>query len=151
MAAMMTAAPVLPVRAARTVAPKASKPVALRSAFTGSKARLAVRPAAARSAAVSKKVTTMAFDGDWLKKDPLVFVLGFLGWTVPSAMGVSAFGGNSLFGLFMASIGENMARFPTGPALDDKFYLYLLTWHIGLFTTMILGQVGVQGKKQGYW
>ena len=43
------------------------------------------------------------------------------------------------------------ARFPTGPAMDDKIYLYILTWHIGLFTTMILGQVGVQGKKQGYW
>ena len=49
-----------------------------------------------------------AFEADWLKKDPLVFVLGFLGWTVPSTVGVSAFGGNSLFGLLMGSIGENM-------------------------------------------
>jgi hypothetical protein len=51
-----------------------------------------------------------AFDDDWLKKDPLVFVLGFLGWTVPSTIGVSAFGGSSLFGLFTSSIGENMVR-----------------------------------------
>jgi photosystem I subunit PsaO len=29
--------------------------------------------------------------------------------------------------------------------------LYMVTWHVGLFVTMLLGQVGVQGKKQGYW
>jgi len=39
-----------------------------------------------------------------------VFVLGFLGWTVPSTIGVSAFGGSSLFGLFTSSIGANMVR-----------------------------------------
>jgi photosystem I protein PsaO len=42
-----------------------------------------------------------------------VFVLGFLGWTVPSTIGVSAFGGSSLFGLFTSSIGENMVRHAT--------------------------------------
>jgi photosystem I protein PsaO len=55
---------------------------------------------------------------------------------VPSTIGVSAFGGNSLFGLFTASIGENLAKFPQGPSIDDKFWLYLLTWHVGLFLTM---------------
>jgi hypothetical protein len=29
--------------------------------------------------------------------------------------------------------------------------LYLLTWHVGLFVTLTLGQVGAQGKKQEYW
>lgn len=42
-----------------------------------------------------------------------MFVLGFLGWTVPSTIGVSAFGGSSLFGLFTSSIGENMVRHAT--------------------------------------
>jgi photosystem I subunit PsaO len=32
-----------------------------------------------------------------------------------------------------------------------QFWLYLLTWHSGLFLTMLLGQIGVQGKKTGYW
>lgn len=43
------------------------------------------------------------------------------------------------------------AHFPTGPALDDKFWLYMITWHGGLFLTMLLGQIGVQGRKQNYW
>ena len=50
-----------------------------------------------------------------------------------------------------SSLAENLAHFPTGPALDDKFWLYLITWHGGLFLTMLLGQVGVQGRKQGYF
>lgn len=62
------------------------------------------------------------FDCAGLNKDPLVFVLGFLGWTIPANIGVSAFGGNSLFGSFTQSIGENLARFPQGPPLTDKFW-----------------------------
>jgi photosystem I protein PsaO len=31
-------------------------------------------------------------------------------------------------------------------ALTDKFWLYLLTWHVGLFLTLFLGQIGVQGR-----
>jgi photosystem I subunit PsaO len=69
-------------------------------------------------------------------------------WTIPSNIPVSAFGGKSLFGLLTASIGENLAHFPTGPSLDDPFWLYLLSWHIGLFVTLLLGQVGVNGRKQ---
>lgn len=48
--------------------------------------------------------------------------LGFLGWTIPAASPAPAFGGDSLFGLFTQSIGENLAHFPTGPALSDKFW-----------------------------
>ncbi len=43
-------------------------------------------------------------------------------WTIPSNIAVSGFGGKSLFGLFTASIGEQLAHFPTGPALTDKFW-----------------------------
>ena len=100
--------------------------------------------------------------------------LGFAGWTIPSSIPVSAFGGSSLFSLLNASIADNLAHFPQGPALDDKFWLYLITWHGGLFLvrrgsratnafafcslvppfisqTMLLGQIGVQGRKTGYW
>ena len=52
-------------------------------------------------------------------------------WTIPSNIPTSAFGGASLFGLLTSSIGEELAHWPTGPALTDKFWLYLLTWHIG--------------------
>lgn len=90
------------------------------------------------------------FDSNWLRIDPTVFAIGFLGWTVPSNIPVSALGG-SLFGNLTASIGANLAHFPTGPTLDDKFWLYLITWHSGLFLTLLLGQIGVQGRKTGYW
>eukprot|EP01025_Chloroclados_australasicus_P007628 TRINITY_DN124_c0_g2_i2.p2 TRINITY_DN124_c0_g2~~TRINITY_DN124_c0_g2_i2.p2 ORF type:complete len:133 (-),score=3.92 TRINITY_DN124_c0_g2_i2:322-720(-) len=88
---------------------------------------------------------------DWLKVNPLVFVLGVVGWTVPSAIPVSGFGGNSLFGAFTSQIGMELAHWPTGPALDSPFWLYLVAWHIGLFLAMLLGQVGFQGRSQQYW
>ena len=43
-------------------------------------------------------------------------------WTVPANIPVPAFGGSSLFGTFTQSIGENLARFPQGPPLQDKFW-----------------------------
>lgn len=52
---------------------------------------------------------------------------------------------------FADSIGQNLANFPQGPGLEDKFWLYLITWHLGLFSTMLLGQIGWQGRKQGYF
>eukprot|EP00775_Hariotina_reticulata_P003644 gene3644-3905_t len=106
-------------------------------------ARPAVRatPVARRAAVVVRAGTP--YPSDWLKKDPLVPVLGFLGWTIPANIPSSAFGGNSLFGLFTASIGENLAKFPQGPSIDDPFW--------GLFACLFWGQIGVQGRKQGYW
>ena len=44
---------------------------------------------------------------------------------MPSTIGVSAFGGDSLFGLFTKSIGENLSHFPIGPKLTDKFWCAL--------------------------
>ncbi len=46
-------------------------------------------------------------------------------WTVPTTIGVPILNGSSFFGQFMASIGSNLAHFPTGPKLDDPFWLYL--------------------------
>jgi photosystem I subunit PsaO len=43
-------------------------------------------------------------------------------WTIPSNIPVSAFGGQSLFGLFTQSIGEELAKFPQGPSIDDPFW-----------------------------
>jgi len=126
---------------------------AARSGFLGHRAPLAAAPRIARATAAGRVVAIggQEYPANWLNRDPLVFVLGFLGWTVPANIGVPAFGGNSLFGLFTASIGENLARFPLGPPLQDKFWLLLVTYHVGLFTTLLLGQIGVNGRKQGYW
>jgi photosystem I subunit PsaO len=49
-----------------------------------------------------------------------VLGISFLGWTLPSNIGTSALGGQSLFGALYQSIGENLAHFPEPPALDDK-------------------------------
>lgn len=92
-----------------------------------------------------------AFPQNWLRTNPLALGLGVIGWTVPSTIGVSAFGGKSLFGLLTESIGSELAHFPVGPALTDPFWLYLLTWHVGLFVTMTLAQIGVQGRQDKYW
>jgi len=81
----------------------------------------------------------------------LVFVLGVVGWCVPSSTPVPAFGGSSLTASFFASIGEELAHFPTGPSIDSNFWLYMFLWHIGLFSCLALGQIGWQGRKQGYF
>jgi photosystem I subunit PsaO len=84
------------------------------------RAAVRARPAPMRRALVVR--ASAPYPSDWLKKDPLVLGLGFLGWTLPSTIGVPAFGGQSLFGLLTQSIGEQMAHWPTGPALSDKFW-----------------------------
>jgi hypothetical protein len=33
-------------------------------------------------------------------------------------------------------------------AAPPRCRLYMLTWHVGLFLTLLLGQVGVNGRKQ---
>merc|ERR1739848_188681 len=95
--------------------------------------------------------TGSQFDSNWLKADPIVLALGFFGWTIPSAVPVSGFGGSSLFSKFMGSIGNEMAHFPTGPALDSDFWIYFSLYHVGLFLCLLLGQIGVQGRREGYF
>lgn len=74
-----------------------------------------------RRAFVTQRAT-MSFEPNWLRKDPLVPVLGFLGWTIPSTIPVGAFDGKSLFSCLLERIGENIAHFPTPPALTDSFW-----------------------------
>merc|ERR1712224_793543 len=102
---------------------------------------------------VHAKVTkgVSQFDSNWLNADATVLVLGFFGWTILSAIPVSGFGGASLFSKFMGSIATELGHFPTGPSLDSDFWIYFLLYHFGLFTCMLLGQIGVQGRKQGYF
>merc|ERR1712093_627739 len=100
---------------------------------------------------VNTNKASAKFETDWWQADPMVLILGFLGWTIPSAIPVSGFGGSSLLFKFTDSIGNELAHFPIGPALDSEFWLYFLLYHYGLFLCLLLGQIGVQGRKQGYF
>merc|ERR1719387_279830 len=93
----------------------------------------------------------LKFDSQWLKGDPMVLVLGFMGWTIPSTIPVSGFSGASLFSKFTDCIRYELAHFPTGPAASSDFWIYLALYHAGLFLCLLLGQIGVQGRKQGYF
>merc|ERR1719389_180315 len=111
-----------------------------------------VRGAASRAQATRSVVAmSSTFEKDWLRKD--LFVLGhsFLGWVLPCSIPVGAFGGQSLNGRFLDSIGQELSHFPDPPALQDEFWVLLAIWHVGLFLILTLGQIGYQGKKQGYW
>ena len=91
------------------------------------------------------------FPRNWIKFDTFPLYAGFLGWTIPSCIPVSGFGGSSLFGEFLGSIGSNLSQFPKGPGLDDTFWLYLTVYHVGLFTTLTLAKIGYEGRKEGYF
>lgn len=88
---------------------------------------------------------------DWIFSQPIVPVLAFFGWTIPTLIPSPAWGGKGLFNVFCERIAANLHNFPQGPALDDRFWLYFLVWHGGLFLTLLLGQIGVNGRKQGYF
>ncbi|XP_024396965.1 photosystem I subunit O [Physcomitrium patens] len=89
------------------------------------------------------------FNRDWLRKDLSVIGFGLIGWLAPSSLPV--INGNSLTGLFLGSIGPELAHFPTGPALTSPFWLWMVTWHVGLFIVLTLGQIGFKGRQDGYW
>merc|ERR1712216_124024 len=42
---------------------------------------------------------------------------------------------------------RQLGQLPQGPAANDKIWLYMLTWHMGLFACMMFGQIGVQARK----
>lgn len=49
------------------------------------------------------------------------------------------------------SIALEFAQFPKGPGIDDPFWIYMITWHLGLFITLTLGKIGIEGRKEGYF
>ncbi|KAK1275023.1 hypothetical protein QJS04_geneDACA011715 [Acorus gramineus] len=89
------------------------------------------------------------FERDWLRRDLNVIGFGLIGWLAPSS--IPAINGNSLTGLFFQSIGEELAHWPTGPALTSQFWLWLITWHFGLFVCLTFGQIGFKGRNEGYF
>ncbi|KAG8371144.1 hypothetical protein BUALT_Bualt13G0056200 [Buddleja alternifolia] len=89
------------------------------------------------------------FQRDWLRKDLNVIGFGLIGWIAPSSIPV--INGDSLTGLFFQSIGAELAHFPTPPAISSQFWLWLVTWHLGLFLTLTFGQIGFKGRTENYF
>ncbi|KAL1557598.1 photosystem I subunit O-like [Salvia divinorum] len=89
------------------------------------------------------------FERDWLRRDLNVIGFGLIGWIAPSS--IPAINGNSLTGLFFSSISTELAHFPTGPALDSPFWLWLVLWHLGLFLSLTFGQIGFKGRTENYF
>ncbi|WZN62577.1 subunit O of photosystem I [Chloropicon roscoffensis] len=121
---------------------------AMRTARVGLNKRNGLRQRGSTIRVNSQKDT---FPRDWLKKDNFPLYVGFLAWTIPSSIPVGSFGGSSLFYRLNESIAEGFAKFPTGPGVNDPFWVYMLTWHIGLFLTLTLAKIGYEGKKEGYF
>ncbi|GMH12178.1 hypothetical protein Nepgr_014019 [Nepenthes gracilis] len=90
-----------------------------------------------------------SFERDWLRTDFNVIGFGLIGWLAPSS--IPAINGNSLTGLFFQSIGQELSHFPTGPPLTSQFWLWLVTWHLGLFLCLTFGQIGFKGRTEDYF
>ncbi|OAY63954.1 Photosystem I subunit O, partial [Ananas comosus] len=90
------------------------------------------------------RILYQSFERDWLRTDLNVIGFGLIGWLAPSS--IPAINGNSLTGLFFQSIGAELAHWPTGPALNSQFWLWMITWHIGLFLCLTFGQIGFKGR-----
>ncbi|KAK4255272.1 hypothetical protein QN277_008289 [Acacia crassicarpa] len=92
---------------------------------------------------------TCSFQRNWLRTDYNVIGFGLIGWIAPSSIPV--INGKSLTGLFFESIGAELAHFPTPPALTSQFWLWLITWHLGLFLCLTFGQIGFKGRTEDYF
>ncbi|KAF5181093.1 Photosystem i subunit o [Thalictrum thalictroides] len=111
------------------------------------KTRVAARNPLKLSAASGGRFT--CFERDWLRTDLNVIGFGLIGWLAPSS--IPLINGDSLTGLFFSSIGQELAHFPTPPAIDSKFWLWLVTWHLGLFISLTFGQIGFKGRTESYF
>lgn len=88
-------------------------------------------------------------EGVDFKLDLTIVVLAMIGWIVPSSIpaGIPLTNGGGLSQAFFASMNENLANWPKGPALDDPFWTLLVLWHIGMFACLIFGTIGVNLRK----
>ncbi|XP_018848763.1 photosystem I subunit O [Juglans regia] len=111
------------------------------------KSSVAVRNPLSQAGASGGKFT--CFERNWLRTDFNVIGFGLIGWLAPSS--IPAIDGKSLTGLFFESIGAELSHFPTPPALTSQFWLWLVTWHLGLFIVLTFGQIGFKGRTEDYF
>ncbi|KAF7001716.1 hypothetical protein CFC21_017325 [Triticum aestivum] len=139
--------------ASSTVSGLAGAALARRPAFSTSftsGGRVSARnPLMTRNLERNGRITCMTFPRDWLRRDLNVIGFGLIGWLAPSS--IPLINGNSLTGLFFSSIGEELAHFPSPPALQSQFWLWLVTWHLGLFIALTFGQIGFKGRTEDYF
>uniref|UniRef100_A0A5B7CD93 Photosystem I subunit O n=1 Tax=Davidia involucrata TaxID=16924 RepID=A0A5B7CD93_DAVIN len=121
------------------------KPTSLSSGFL--KSPVTARNPLRQAHASGGKFT--CFQRDWLRRDLNVIGFGLVGWLAPSS--IPAIDGKSLTGLFFESIGTELSHWPTGPALTSPFWLWLITWHFGLFICLTFGQIGFKGRTEDYF
>nr|7Y5E_O2 Chain O2, Photosystem I subunit O [Porphyridium purpureum]7Y5E_ON Chain ON, Photosystem I subunit O [Porphyridium purpureum]7Y7A_O7 Chain O7, Photosystem I subunit O [Porphyridium purpureum]7Y7A_Oo Chain Oo, Photosystem I subunit O [Porphyridium purpureum] len=88
-------------------------------------------------------------EGSSFDANPLVIGLALIGWVVPSSVpsNIPLLDGKGLTPAFVASISDNLSRWPQGPQLADPFWLLMGMWHVGLFATLIFGTVGYNLRK----
>ncbi|WOL11227.1 photosystem I subunit O [Canna indica] len=132
------------LRSSLPVSPSSSKP-SLTSGFI--KSQVVPRNPLKLEAAAGGRF--ICFERNWLRKDLNVIGFGLIGWLAPSS--IPAIGGKSLTGLFFDSIGTELAHWPTGPALTSPFWLWMVTWHLGLFLCLTFGQIGFKGRTEDYF
>ncbi|KAJ7568385.1 hypothetical protein O6H91_01G079900 [Diphasiastrum complanatum] len=149
MATLAAAAVYTPVAGLGAVRLKTLRPrsrLQLSSSFLGCEAS----PSNALQAEDLRSISRVTcFKRDWLRRDLSVIGFGLIGWLAPSS--IPAINGQSLTGLFFNSIGSELSHWPTGPALNSQFWLWMITWHLGLFIVLTLGQIGFKGRQDQYF
>ncbi|KAJ9177892.1 hypothetical protein P3X46_009823 [Hevea brasiliensis] len=122
-----------------------SKTVSLSSGFV--KSTVTARNPLRQKGANGGRFT--CFERNWLRTDLNVIGFGLIGWIAPSS--IPAINGKSLTELFFESIGADLAHFPTPPPLTSQFWLWLITWHLGLFLCLTFGLIGFKGRTEDYF
>ena len=125
---------------ASTVSGLAGASLASRPAFSTSFTRgsrvSARNPLMSRNLERNGRITCMTFPRDWLRRDLSVIGFGLIGWMGPSSV---------------PAIGQELAHFPTPPPVTSQFWLWLVTWHLGLFIVLTFGQIGFKGRTEDYF
>jgi len=121
---------------------------------SGTSARC-VRPVVSVPRSRTVRALRMADDGFEISEgvsfdsNPVVIFLALAGWIVPSSIpfNIPLTGGKGLTPAFLASIQDNLSRWPKGPQVDDPFWTLFFVFHLGMFATLIFGTIGYNINK----
>lgn len=101
------------------------------SSFVGARVFAPVAVRAAKSA--GPRMEFEVSEGVKYPLDLSIVALALFGWIVPSSLpaGIPLTEGTGLTQAFLASMQQNLAAFPKGPAADDPFWTLCTLWHVG--------------------
>lgn len=80
--------------------------------------------------------------GNWLVQG-----VSMGGWGLISSIPIVD--GESLLNLFLKTAGPNLLSWPARPPPNDPSWIWLGTWHAGLFLFMGLSKYGIKQRKLG--